>query len=110
MLFEILRRVVAESLLDLFREPIQILIALNVEARKNLYQLEDIGHQRMRGSGTRVRSSRFTMWETTSRNRFHRSSVPRASDWRTFASISRETRDLLLRRHLHPEVCTRGNG
>ena len=43
VLFEILRRVVAEPLLDLVCKPIQILVALSIQARKNLYQVEDVG-------------------------------------------------------------------
>ena len=45
VLLEVLRRVVAQPLLDLLRKSIQVRIAIDIEAWQNLHQVEDVGHQ-----------------------------------------------------------------
>jgi hypothetical protein len=98
-------RIVAEPLLDLFCKAIQILIALNIEAWKNLHQVEDIGHQRRVEAGFRLVQPIHHVGDHLAQP------IPQilgaASQGLAYIRIDLAgDTSLLLGRHLHPEVRT----
>jgi hypothetical protein len=73
------RWIAAEAVPNLCRETVQLLILADVELRQQVYQVEDVGHQRRMEAGFRFVEP-VGKWLTTLWSRLHRSSVPFSSD------------------------------